>query len=250
MRQRRLRRTLHRTLPPARVHDRGSLPSTPLVVDGVMYIGTAYNRVVALDAETGKEIWVKDIGQTPSTRGIAYWPGTRDTPPRLVFGTADGSSLLDLPRRQDWRICARVRTQVARSIFDKASARNFRSCAWRCRRRPRFTAISSSRETTHKKRPASGRPATCARGICGRESSSGRSTPCPDQVSRIMRPGATTNGSIVRAPMRGALSLSTRVAGLLTFPLEHQPPISTAATGLGRIYMGHRSSHSTPSPAS
>src|SRR5262245_20877290 len=32
--------------------------STPLVVDGVMYMATAYNRIVALDAETGKEIWV------------------------------------------------------------------------------------------------------------------------------------------------------------------------------------------------
>jgi quinoprotein glucose dehydrogenase len=68
--------------------------STPLVVDGVMYLGTAYNRIVALDAETGKEIWVKDIGQMPSTRGIAYWPGTRDLPPQIVFGTSDGSALL------------------------------------------------------------------------------------------------------------------------------------------------------------
>jgi glucose dehydrogenase len=68
--------------------------STPLVVDGVMYMATAYNRIVALDADTGKEIWVKDIGHTPSTRGIAYWPGTRDLPAQIVFGTSDGSSLL------------------------------------------------------------------------------------------------------------------------------------------------------------
>ena len=68
--------------------------STPLVIDGVMYMGTMYNRVVALDADTGKEIWVKDIGHTPSTRGIAYWPGANGIPPQLVFGTGDGSSLL------------------------------------------------------------------------------------------------------------------------------------------------------------
>ncbi|RPI49138.1 MAG: hypothetical protein EHM55_24325, partial [Acidobacteria bacterium] len=78
---------------PARPAPRQSA-STPLVVDGVMYMATAYNRIVALDADTGKEIWVKNIGQTPSTRGIAYWPGTRDLPAQLVFGTADGSSLL------------------------------------------------------------------------------------------------------------------------------------------------------------
>ena len=64
--------------------------STPLVVDGVMYLATLYNRVVALDADTGKEIWVKDIGHTPSTRGLAYWPGADGIPPQLVFGTADG----------------------------------------------------------------------------------------------------------------------------------------------------------------
>jgi glucose dehydrogenase len=68
--------------------------ATPLVIDGVMYMGTMYNRIVALDADTGKEIWVKDVGHTPSTRGIAYWPGTSTIPPQLVFGTGDGSSLL------------------------------------------------------------------------------------------------------------------------------------------------------------
>jgi glucose dehydrogenase len=68
--------------------------ATPLVIDGVMYMGTMYNRVVALDAETGKEIWVTNVGNTPSTRGIAYWPGEDGIPPQIVFGTGDGSSLL------------------------------------------------------------------------------------------------------------------------------------------------------------
>ena len=68
--------------------------ATPLVVDGVLYIGTAYNRVAALDADTGKEIWVKDLGHTPSQRGLAYWPGDGNAPPRLLFGTTDGSALL------------------------------------------------------------------------------------------------------------------------------------------------------------
>jgi quinoprotein glucose dehydrogenase len=68
--------------------------ATPLVVNGVMYMATMYNRVVALDADTGHEIWVKNVGHTPSTRGIAYWPGTEGIPPQLVFGTGDGSSLL------------------------------------------------------------------------------------------------------------------------------------------------------------
>ena len=68
--------------------------ATPLAIDGVLYMPTAYNRVVALDGDTGKPIWVKDVGHTPSLRGIAYWPGNGNLGPRLVFGTSDGSALL------------------------------------------------------------------------------------------------------------------------------------------------------------
>ncbi|MCI0528531.1 MAG: PQQ-binding-like beta-propeller repeat protein, partial [Nitrospira sp.] len=35
----------------------GSFQTNPLVVDGVMYLTTPYNHVIALDAETGKQIW-------------------------------------------------------------------------------------------------------------------------------------------------------------------------------------------------
>ena len=37
--------------------DDGGLQCTPLVVDGVMYITSSWNRVFALDAATGEEIW-------------------------------------------------------------------------------------------------------------------------------------------------------------------------------------------------
>ncbi|MBZ5601423.1 MAG: pyrroloquinoline quinone-dependent dehydrogenase [Acidobacteriia bacterium] len=64
---------------------------TPLVVDGVMYLVTAYNRVVALEPETGKEIWSTVIGGgPPATRGLEYWPGDKQSPPELFFGTEDG----------------------------------------------------------------------------------------------------------------------------------------------------------------
>src|ERR1700691_5212252 len=33
---------------------------TPLMLDGILYLSTSYNRVVALDAETGKQLWVYD----------------------------------------------------------------------------------------------------------------------------------------------------------------------------------------------
>ena len=66
--------------------------ATPLVVDGVMYLSTPYRKVVALQPETGRELWAYDVpgpGQ-PSLRGVEYWPGDRKTPARIVFGTRDG----------------------------------------------------------------------------------------------------------------------------------------------------------------
>jgi len=65
---------------------------TPLVIDGLMYLTTPYRKVVALDADTGAEVWTYDVpgpGQ-PSLRGVEYWPGTSSTPARILFGTRDG----------------------------------------------------------------------------------------------------------------------------------------------------------------
>jgi len=56
-----------------------------------MYIATPYNRVVALDPATGKEIWVFQLPTgNPSSRGVEYWPGDGETPPQIVFGTSNG----------------------------------------------------------------------------------------------------------------------------------------------------------------
>jgi glucose dehydrogenase len=60
---------------------------TPIVVDGVMYL-PAGNRVVALDADTGNEIWRNELNSgVASQRGVAYWPGDRNNPPRILFTT-------------------------------------------------------------------------------------------------------------------------------------------------------------------
>jgi quinoprotein glucose dehydrogenase len=64
---------------------------TPLVIDGVMYLTTPYGRVAALEPETGKQIWAFQTKQgVPSTRGLAYWAGDKNSPPQLLFGTSDG----------------------------------------------------------------------------------------------------------------------------------------------------------------
>ena len=60
---------------------------TPIVIHGVMYL-PAGNRVVALEADTGKEIWRYELKTgTASQRGVAYWPGDRNNPPRILFTT-------------------------------------------------------------------------------------------------------------------------------------------------------------------
>jgi quinoprotein glucose dehydrogenase len=66
--------------------------ATPLVVNGVMYLSTPYRRVVALEPESGREIWAYEVpgpGQ-PSLRGVEYWPGDAGHAPRIFFGTRDG----------------------------------------------------------------------------------------------------------------------------------------------------------------
>jgi glucose dehydrogenase len=64
---------------------RGGLEVTPIAVNGVMYLPGA-GKIYALDGATGKEIWHFDVQMAP-TRGVAYWPGDRDNPPRIIFTT-------------------------------------------------------------------------------------------------------------------------------------------------------------------
>lgn len=69
--------------------------STPLMVDGVLYVSTPSSRVIALDAETGKEMWKFDPQSAAGEdrafnrhRGVAYWEKGADK--RIIFGTAGG----------------------------------------------------------------------------------------------------------------------------------------------------------------
>jgi quinohemoprotein ethanol dehydrogenase len=73
--------------------DRGQ-EATPLMVDGVLYTTTAWSKVYAFDAKTGKQAWAYDpkIDQAKGfdaccdvvNRGVAIWKG------RVYVGTIDG----------------------------------------------------------------------------------------------------------------------------------------------------------------
>jgi quinoprotein glucose dehydrogenase len=65
--------------------------ATPLIVDGVMYVASPYGRVVALDAVSGKEVWVYKLPSgNPATRGVEYFQGDKITKPQIVVPTTDG----------------------------------------------------------------------------------------------------------------------------------------------------------------
>ena len=66
----------------------GTFPTNPLVVDGVMYLTTPFNHVIALDAATGKLKWRYAHQLTQETlccgshnRGLAWSDGR----PRTIF---------------------------------------------------------------------------------------------------------------------------------------------------------------------
>jgi glucose dehydrogenase len=73
----------------------GAFENTPLMIDNVLYLSTPYNRVVALDAESGRELWAYDpkaygdgapaSGQGFIHRGVAVW---RDGDKLRVFMNA------------------------------------------------------------------------------------------------------------------------------------------------------------------
>ena len=70
----------------------------PLLIGGVMYISTPASQrnpalkstVTALEPETGKIIWQDQSERRIHGRGLAYWPGSGNTGPRLYFATTQG----------------------------------------------------------------------------------------------------------------------------------------------------------------
>jgi len=62
--------------------------ATPLKIGDTLYFCTPHNRIVALDAETGRERWVHDpkvdpqAGAFRSCRGVSYWEAPMDAAPK------------------------------------------------------------------------------------------------------------------------------------------------------------------------
>jgi quinoprotein glucose dehydrogenase len=65
--------------------DSRSYVFNPIVVDGVMYVLARNSSLVALDAATGREIWIHENLPGLAARGIAYWESKDRKDRRLIF---------------------------------------------------------------------------------------------------------------------------------------------------------------------
>ncbi len=63
----------------------GTIRFDPVVVDGVMYVLTGSRSIVALDAATGKEIWVHRNEGAVGDRGMSYWESKDRSERRLLY---------------------------------------------------------------------------------------------------------------------------------------------------------------------
>jgi quinoprotein glucose dehydrogenase len=125
----------------------GMFENTPLMIDGVMYVTTPYNRIVALDPETGVELWSYDpksyVDGQPANgtgyvhRGIAVWREGRGAGRTRVFlntryrlisidaktGKPDGSfgdnGIVDLSQGLVWQIDKMHYTETSPPVIYK-----------------------------------------------------------------------------------------------------------------------------------
>ena len=82
----------------------------PLIVDNVMYVTGVRGVIVALDAATGKELWVSTVRGTE--RGLAYWESKDRSDRRLIVTANNGI------REVDARTGQQIMTFGARGFVD------------------------------------------------------------------------------------------------------------------------------------
>jgi quinoprotein glucose dehydrogenase len=109
----------------------------PLIVDNVMYVLAKNSSLVALDAASGKEIWIHENLPGLASRGISYWENPDRSDRRLIFAinnhlqeidartgqsilTFGNNGLVDLREGlgRDPRAIARIQPESPGRIFD------------------------------------------------------------------------------------------------------------------------------------
>jgi glucose dehydrogenase len=77
------------------ITQKGGWEITPIVVKGTMYLQDMLGSAIALDPETGKELWRFSSGQRGKMRAVSYWPGDANHGGRIIMGVADRIYALD-----------------------------------------------------------------------------------------------------------------------------------------------------------
>jgi quinoprotein glucose dehydrogenase len=83
-----------------KVESQTAFEATPILANGKLYVSTPFNRVIALDPETGKELWAYDpkidltgdYANQLTSRGVTYWEDSTAGgahPKRIFAGTND-----------------------------------------------------------------------------------------------------------------------------------------------------------------
>ena len=161
--------------------------ATPIVVNGVMYLPAA-NRIVALQPDTGKELWSYPvIGGPPSRRGVAYWPGDRTNPPRIIFtagrrliGLNANTGKIDPGFGKEGEVDMTVTYSSVPTIFKNV------------------VMVGANPGGQPTVLPATAAPSMPAPALC-----CGIFTPCRSPAKPVMRPGKVTVGRTVPAPTSG-----------------------------------------------
>ena len=73
----------------------GNLGFNPIVVDDMMFVTGRNQALIALDATTGKEIWIHENIANLSARGINYWQSKDGKDKRILFTTGAFLQALD-----------------------------------------------------------------------------------------------------------------------------------------------------------
>ena len=157
----------------------GAWQSSPLVVNGIMYVTQRPNDVLAVDAKTGRVFWQYRYGVSPdarvccgsNNRGVAILGNT------LYMGTLD-AHLVALDATTGRAVVERAGRRSEAWLLDHdGAARRQRQGARRRWRRRVPASAASSRHSTH-----------------GRGRRSGASIPFQDRASPATKRGRATRG--------------------------------------------------------
>ena len=200
--------------------------SIPLIVDNVMYVSGVRGVLVALDATTGKELWMSTL-QAPD-RGLAYWESKDRSDRRLILTASNGIREVDARTGQQILtfgtkgfVDMRVGTPRRNGGPNSSPGRVFENLlivGFERRRGLRF---------------ASGRYPRVRRASAA--SSCGRSTRFRVPVNTDTRRGRRMRSDTPAARTRGAISRSTRRTVSCFCRPDRRRTISTAAIARATI---------------